>query len=396
MKTRYLIFSGCLFFCCIAGILMMGGCKKATELQPAIYVTGTRNTPGVNFTVSQTGNAFAISATASSVVPANTTVSFEIDPSLVAQYSEKTGLTYAALPAGSYSLSSASVTIPAGSNVSNQVNVVINSFENIQAGVQYVLPISITNTSGSFPVLEPNRTLYAIVTRPVITPAVDMNGRGNGFSVDMTTNSDHLRNITQFSLECRFLFHSYNGRTTNLGYQGLMGNYPVGYLYMSLQDGLLFAINAIRIPSGLDGLPTLETWHHAASVYDNGSISIYLDGVLVGTGQATGAVNLVDGGEANLPAGSLFRLGAPSANTGRLENCMDGSLSEVRLWSKALTQREILSNMCTVDIASPNLEAYWKCNEGTGNVLNDYTGHGHNATAAAGAFTWITGVQCPN
>ena len=48
--------------------------------------------------------------------------------------------------------------------------------------------------------------------------------------------------------------------------------------------------------------------------------------------------------------------------------------------------------MFAIDPETPGLEAYWKMNEGSGNVFNDATGHGNEMTAA-GTISWQDGIR---
>ena len=50
-------------------------------------------------------------------------------------------------------------------------------------------------------------------------------------------------------------------------------------------------------------------------------------------------------------------------------------------------------NLCGVDPQSEGLVAYWKFNEGAGNVITDQTGHGNDITGS-GDPTWVK-VEIP-
>ena len=72
---------------------------------------------------------------------------------------------------------------------------------------------------------------------------------------------------------------------------------------------------------------------------------------------------------------------------------LDGSISEVRVWKRALTQNEIQNNMCYI---SPDyyqdMVAYWRFNEGGGSVIKDWTGNGWDISRS---LNWTEGVRCP-
>ncbi|MDW3194901.1 MAG: LamG-like jellyroll fold domain-containing protein [Cytophagales bacterium] len=95
-------------------------------------------------------------------------------------------------------------------------------------------------------------------------------------------------------------------------------------------------------------------WHHLVVVYSGGSATAYWDGVQ----QQTQTTNF----DFN---GVVFGLG--SNYTGPNGTTWDGNFDEVRIWSDARTQQEILDNMfanLTGDEA--NLAAYYRFNQGIG------------------------------
>ena len=72
---------------------------------------------------------------------------------------------------------------------------------------------------------------------------------------------------------------------------------------------------------------------------------------------------------------------------------LPGDISEVRVWSVQRTAEQIATNPYEVDPASEGLVAYWKFNEGAGNVITDQTGHGNDITGS-GDPTWVK-VEIP-
>ncbi len=119
-------------------------------------------------------------------------------------------------------------------------------------------------------------------------------------------------------------------------------------------------------------------WHHVAAVYDNGTVSIYIDGVLdasttSGTTFGTGTTRfgfLSNGSEADVFDGTT----GPN-------NYFDGEIGNFRIWSVARTQAEILQfmNRC-LDGPQAGLEvAYTMNGSGSDDVIIDYSGNQRNA-----------------
>lgn len=134
-------------------------------------------------------------------------------------------------------------------------------------------------------------------------------------------------------------------------------------------------------PNAAPGLPVNE-WVHIAVVWDatTGERIYYQNGEVVASDNAaSGSVSLNSG-----------------CYVGRSyddSRWLPGEISELRIWNIQRTQEQIASSMYTVDPTTPGLLAYWKFNEGSGNVINDATGNGTNLTGE-GTPTWVN-VELP-
>ena len=112
-------------------------------------------------------------------------------------------------------------------------------------------------------------------------------------------------------------------------------------------------------------------WHHVVGVFDNGTVSIYIDGVLDAT-TTTGATFGTDitrygfisrGSEASTFNGS----------TGPNDE-FNGKIDEVRIWNTARTLTQIRNSMCShISGNETGLEVYYKFDENSGNTVNDYS-----------------------
>ncbi|PJJ61023.1 endo-beta-N-acetylglucosaminidase [Hymenobacter chitinivorans] len=129
--------------------------------------------------------------------------------------------------------------------------------------------------------------------------------------------------------------------------------------FVMLVNGITRKVNS---PTDL----TAGTWYHVAATYDGTALRLYLNGQLNASLNATGS----------FVANSNFFLGRNFDNS----RVLNGSLDEVRTWTRALTAAEIQANMCAVPATTAGLEAYWSFNEGSGLVTLDQTGHGHQGT----------------
>lgn len=112
-------------------------------------------------------------------------------------------------------------------------------------------------------------------------------------------------------------------------------------------------------------------WHYVAGVYTGSQLQIYVDGILSNSVSSTGSIRennrAVDIGRCNQGGGREF----------------DGSIHDVRLYSRALSAAEVAELY--------GLIGHWKLDETSGSVAADSSGMGLNGTVI-GPPTWTGGA----
>lgn len=374
------------WFVALTGILFLGACKKEA-FKDALYVTGTEVNP-VTIITAEEGviSKIGVSVTASGLVANDINAEFKTDPALVAAYNKANGKNYLPVPEGDYELSGTSVAIKKGTNVSNAIEFRVKSVKNFKTGSSYMMAVTIGNSTGGLNVLESSRTIYFVV-KPVVIQAVASLSGGTAFKPDFSeTNAARLKSMSAVTIETRIFVNKFAASS------------PFISSVMGIEEHFLLRFGDVTIKpnqiqrAGMVALTAAKefgtgTWYHVALVHDVSITKLYINGVL--------EASIADANNINI----LQPLGGGAYSTGFLigtsagSRYLDGMISESRLWSKALSQTEIIDGMCGVDPTSPGLEAYWKFNEGTGNVATDITGHGHHATANRNV-TWVPNVRC--
>jgi hypothetical protein len=162
--------------------------------------------------------------------------------------------------------------------------------------------------------------------------------------------------------------------------------------------GLSFISGGTNANIGTGGgtVPTNQ-WVHVAFVMDNSTGYLYINGVQMMTGSLT-TVNTPTN-NANVRIGQRVSGGTIPFN---------GTLDEVRIWDVARTAYEIQASMNSEICQHPNLQLYYKLNEGAAGGTNtgttttaDYSGNSYNGTLSnfslSGATSnWINGAAITN
>ncbi len=178
-----------------------------------------------------------------------------------------------------------------------------------------------------------------------------------------------------------------NGGGTDNGYMLRAGNN--GQLSFNLGSGTWHEITSPV------GAMTTGQFTHVAGTYDGATMRLYIDGNRVA--QAAGTFSIAD-------ANVNLWLGDSQSNPTRV---FDGVIDEVRIWNRARSAAEIVTNMNRqlpeAYYATPDsgLVAYWQLNEGTGQVAGDLTTNGDDgrlgtsAGADAADPIWVTVQDFP-
>jgi hypothetical protein len=139
------------------------------------------------------------------------------------------------------------------------------------------------------------------------------------------------------------------------------GNGQVGFDLLTSSGQIDFG-SVTRIDDGV--------WHHVACVFDNGTLNIYIDGILdaTTTGGSTFGSGLTRYGLLGLGSESTTFNGATAPN-----DYFNGEMDEFKIWNRALSQTEIRTNMAKhISGKSNGLEAYYKFDDISNDTIFDH------------------------
>lgn len=351
------------------------------------------------------------------------TATVSVNESLVSDYNHKHSTTYTMLPSQYLDFSEETVTIEAGKVKSEKV---VISFKGLmgegedQTGAMeidktYLLPVQLT--SGDIMTMKSSAVAYYLVKRSsAITVAVQLTNDFICFprldDPDETELKALYNDLTAVTYETLFYIDKFD--TQNVDISTIMG--VEQYLLLRIGDakferqqlqfdgsgnGTQFG----KVPSKADASKKLSSgqWYHVAATYDQATriARIYLNGKIIDEAKDVGVTGSSEENRIRLAPrntvggvvgdGYCFLIGN-SYNTGRP---IQGKIAEARVWRTARTQQEIWDNMYRIESPESyeDLIGYWKCNDGSGDTVTDYSRYGnHGKFGANEQFQITTGV----
>jgi hypothetical protein len=376
---KYKLKSGilALVMCCLAA-----SCQSEYDIiDNGVYLTDAQSSSIKRVTIDNTGAKTAITSRLGALSEQDVVVNYGFDPQALIAYNRKNGTDYQLLPESYYSFSENQAIIKAGTISSEPVELQIKPFdESIDVTKKYAVPVAIVSSSG-MERLETSSTLMVLLDQIVVT-TVPYLGSGNYISV---TPEQPLEGLSSWTLEWNLYMDSYT--RNNVTQWKIYGIDDKVTVYTRFGD-VTCDPNQFQAKVGA-GKPqsitrfTAKKWYHLAFTYDGSNLRLYVDGKL-------------DFTYPHAAPGEVFAFKKiVFANDEKSTYSLNGMVSELRVWSVARSQTEVENNMYVVSPDSPGLEVYWKCNEGGGTMIKDYSNHSRDGKLAKEA-TWEDGIRFPD
>ena len=319
---------------------------------------------------------FTITPRLISPIDQDVTMSLGIDKEFLNQYNARYGTSLEVVPDEYVEFSNKEITLKAGEVLSSTVEITIKplSKEMVDSGKKYALPVGIVGANTSL-LAGASSILYQLEKTPIVTVPI-LNSQNNA---KFSMTSDY--SLTQWSVEFCVNIDKLGTAIGQLNNQAMISaSAPDGMdgeIYTRFGDapikGNIFQVKnqGTQINSNMEF--STNTWYHLAIVCDGATLSLYVNGELDNQIAVTGKVTNLEKNK--------FGFG----NTDYLK--ANVKVSELRFWTKAISQTQIKENMYSIDPTTEGLEAYWKMDEGSGNDFKDYTGHGNNGHSV-GTTVW--------
>lgn len=371
----------------LGAIITLTGCKNedtgAHHFDNRLYISSAAVTDDLLIRNDIIEDSRTISARLALPAEEDVSVTFEGRPEMAARYNMAYGDNAMALPAEYFSIPETVISIQRGNVSGNDIVVNFTKTNELDADMRYVLPVTVIDIKG-IPLLESTRTVYFVFKgAALINVVADISEMY--FPVKWSSAVD-VSNLKTITVEALLRSKDWEANRDN-PLSTVFGIEPTFLIRIGDADRprnqlqLLNPSGTWPAPNAAPGLPVNE-WVHIAVVWDatTGDRIYYQNGQVVASDRAaSGSVSLVS----NCFVGRSYDD----------SRWLPGEISELRIWSIQRTQEQIASNMYSVNPTTPGLLAYWKFNEGSGNVINDATGNGTNLTGT-GMPKWIN-VELP-
>lgn len=363
------------------------GCKNEDPAEHhfdnKLYISSAQLTDDLLIRDDIVSDSRTISARLALPAPEDVTVTFEGRPDLAARYNMVYGDNAVGLPAEYFSIPEKVISIGKGNVTGNDIVVNFTNTNELNGDLRYVLPVTVADIQG-ISLLESTRTVYFVFKgAALINVVADISEMYFPVNWSSSVNVRGLKTITVEALVRSSDWEAGRGNALSSVF-GIEGTFLVRIGDADRPRNQLQLVNPNGnwpSPNAAPGLPVNE-WIHIAVVWDatTGERIYYQNGEVVASDNAAS-------GSVSLNSGCYV---GKSYDDSRW---LPGEISELRIWNIQRTQEQIASSMYTVDPTTPGLLAYWKFNEGSGNVINDATGNGTNLTGE-GTPTWVN-VELP-
>lgn len=306
---------------------------------------------------------------------AEVNVTYKADAALVAQYNLTYGEQAVIVPSEYYDIPQKTSTIAAGAVKGNDIEVNFKNLADMDRDQLYVLPVTVASSNIEF--LNSARTTYFVIKgAALINVVADIT---ENFLSLQSPGSSTMGNMNQVTIEALIWVNKFGKLISTV--MGIEGTFLFRIGDAGVPDNQLqLATSSGNITDSGWQIPTNE-WVHLVATFDSstGATEVYMNGIKKGNTMTSGyrrAVNWATSG---------FNIGKSYDENRWLE----GSITECRVWNRILTADEIKSkdHYYVVSPDSEGLQAYWKFNEGSGQVVADHSGNG-NTVVANKPITW--------
>lgn len=303
-------------------------------------------------------------------------VTYGVVDSKVDEYNAAYAAEAIILPADNYSIADPVAVVESGAIESTRVSIEFKGLAELNTDFVYVLPVSVVNST--VPVVNSTATTYYVFRGAALINVVT-DVTKNYLEFVNPGNATQLSGLREITVECLVFPDSFDNLIQTL--LGIEGSFLLRLGDAGLPPNQL---QLAASPNATDAAWKFDAgkWTFLTFTWDSatGEVNVYFNGVKKGATQKSNTGRSVNWNASNFFIGKSY------------DDARDfqGKMSEFRVWNRVLTPDEIneRNHFYTVEPDAPGLVAYWKMNEGQGNLIHDYA-NGYDLTSH-NPLTWIS------
>ena len=307
------------------------------------------------------------------------TLNYAVNSALVEKYNKAYYDNAQLLPEANYKLNETSAKILAGSVKATNASITFSNLADLDRNIVYVLPVE-ANCADMEMLSSKKVSYYVVKGAALVNCAANLSHN----YLKLTAPAPALGSMSQVTVECTVKVDEFGKLISTIC--GIEGKFLIRIGDAGIPDDQIQLATSNGNVSDAAWKVPIGEWVHIALTYDSsdGATNVYFNGVKKGNTQMHQYKAPVNWNAYDSSQGDLFFVGK-SYNDDRW---LEGDMCELRVWNRILSVEELneRNHAYFVPVSSEGLVAYWKFDDGAGNVITDHV-NGYNITANK-ALTW--------
>lgn len=372
----------------LCNLILFISCNDADykTLNNSAFINESRTSSSAKVIITDDGATTEITPCLSTMATHDCKLKLVVDTALLNQYNEQQGTSYITLPDNAFTMPT-EVVIPKGKYSVDPVKVNIKPLTQAMIGESYAIPVRLISEDSDIPAM-PKTGSFVITTEAIVTSSLPQFTGAPMLEAAMPKGDE---TFNEYTIEVKFQVSDTGDRDRAVFVNSGPGE--SNFVLLRFEDpqsdngghkahSLVQIVGRNRIYMNPSFSFEPNKWQHLALTCDGSHYRLYINGAFAG-------VKDIPAGSTTFKQFKWFTKGDDPYS--RWGNCKI-LITEARVWSVCRTETQIQKSQSTVSPKAKGLEAYWRFNEGTGNVFHDATGKGHTITTTQ-TPTWVEGIK---